>query len=428
MGVGSMQGDTFCTQPIVELPRRDFDFEDPQFNWPKGIYLTQIPTMQDARRVLGPSCDQQRKARSQLYWEQAQLRSRSRLRLGMHDRGEEYIFANGHLHPEDLQGQNVHLPLHIKVISLDHLHIGANEVFDATSSHRHWPGLHFREELYVVMKIGRLSVSPSAVLEVCGNVFVFECGEIRAEAGMTQSKGFCIRIRGTWHPAFSSVRTLPAEDGRKGSDGANGASRTNTVTGSILGPVWSGSALRGDDGGKGGDGSDGTHGQNGGLSMLADIRIGHLRGFPRKAICLTAQAGQGLPGGNGGDGGDGGSGGDAMHYPGAGGAGGRGGNGGHGGNGGLGSNIFVTIPKTAASSLHINSSPSQGGLGGLAGRGGASGLNGQRWGQPDYQTMPTQIPICGQDGTPGRNGRSRPAPPIHILFNSETPNCTSSKK
>ncbi|WP_284046875.1 hypothetical protein [Halomonas llamarensis] len=406
-----------------------FDWTADDFVWPYGTYLTQIPTLEAARRALGPVSQTVRQARSRLYWRDGEIRNRGRLRLGMHDRGEEYVFANGNLHGDDRHGQSVHLPLHVKVLRLKTLRLGPGEVYDITSSHTYWPRLHYREELYVYMHVDRLVVAPGAVLQVRGNVLVLTCDEAVADApaSFPEASLLDVRILGTDHPAFSQFRRAPAEPGRVGQNGDPGRSvAPPRPRPSIFGPIHPPSPTNeaATDGGDGAAGADGTHGQNGGMCMLAAIHLGKLTGFPPGGLCIFGQAGAGRPGASGGDGGAGGNGGSAPQAPGRGGHGGDGGTGGHGGNGGLSGHIFVEVPTDATAAVTTIAQDSLGGAPGYGGQGGHPGGGGHRLlldGTTSADLEPASDGPPGHRGLDGRPGRGRKGPRIHILTPAEKP-------
>lgn len=411
-------------------------------DWRFGTHYVEIPSLEVARRMLGPSSAKIRRQRSAVYTRATGHQVRSRLPLGMHDRGEEYVLAGGYLTPGDLKAHAVHLPLHVKVIRQSEHRIGGNDVFDVTVSHTTWPGLPLREELYVYAKIDRLLVEPGAVLEVHGNVFILEVNEIvllssDSKRRLANQAAFEIRIRGTRHPAYSAIRNRPAFSGRAGIDGRHAKhNRSDSAHPSPFGPLPTNvsSDLNGADGADGSAGSSGGHGQNGGLAMLADLRIGALRDFAPGSLRISAQAGDGQPGGAGGPGGSGGHGGDGadgLHSVqftrpggrgGAGGKGGHGGDGGHGGHGGLASNIFIQIPATYRAQLDpvslasCGGSGGQGGVGGMGGNGGKHGAHYQSKSVPaDQSTQRAKAGQPGMAGQSGRHGRSRPGPAIYIF-------------
>lgn len=392
---------------------RTIDWPAPGFSWPYGDYLVEIPSLEAARRALGPRSREARDARSASFWT-GPLAARRRLRIGMHDRGEEYLFASGAIHESDRPGHERHVPFHLKVVRRPELIIASGETFDATAAVELWPGLHFREELYVLVAADRLVVEPGAALEVRGNVFVLDCAHLEL-AGAGPSPGlpfaFDIRILGTNHPAFSRARRTRAERGGDGTDGKDGLPGTvPAIVPSVLGPIVQGSATPGANGSGGSNGERGSVGQNGGLAMLADLRFGALSGLSAdRPVRVFAQAGAGLPGGDGGNGGRGGSGGDALAGPGRGGSGGDGGSGGHGGNGGLGGNIFVEAPREARSWFDFSALDSVGGAPGRGGSGGAGGRGGLALGRI------ASSGANGRDGPDGLPGRSRPAPSIHFI-------------
>lgn len=404
----------------------DLNWADDWAGWPQGEYCVKIPTLQAGRRALGPASDSARIARSRVYWQQSQMRSRGRLRLGMHDRGEEYLLADGAIHETDLDGHRNHLPLHVGVICQPEIRIERGQTLDLTASHTWWPELDDREELYVVLDVDRLIVEPGARLQVRGNICVCNIGHLIAEApgrsGPLGSPQFEMAIRGTDHAAFSLLRDEVAQDGRKGPDGLDGRdAREPKPEPSIFGPLPSSDTLHeaATDGQDGTDGRDGTHGQNGGLAMVADIRIKQLTGFGRNGLRVFGQASPGHAGGAGGDGGKGGDGGSGRTHAARGGAGGAGGNGGHGGHGGLAGNIFVELPCETRALVEACSLDS---LGGAAGRGGLGGKAGR-----DGEVKGSGKPACvrtarsGRNGREGRPGRSRPGPCIHLLESAERP-------
>lgn len=413
-------------------------------DWPIGCYLTEIPTMELCRTIFGPPDAEIRKLRSKVFYENPHGKARDRLRLGMHDRGEEYVFANGRIWTDDLPGHKRHLPAHVKIIRLEEYTIHSNEIFDISTSYSEWKDLHFREELYVYVHINRLIVEPGAVIEIYGNVLTLICDEVVLRPENTlysadsekQETAFRIRILGTRHLAFSGVRRFESSDGYRGEDGQKGVdSYATQVVGTPFGPQLDivSDNLNGEDGQNGRDGGSGTHGQNGGMAMLADLRFGSVFNFKPGSLEIFVQAGQGMAGGHGGDGGSGGDGGNAsegigLKNPGGrGGSGGNGGNGGYGGNGGnggLSSNIFIQIPFAMKNCLTLRSVASKGGAGGKGGEGGKPGKKGMS--DRFYIENRETISGCtdgksGRRGRDGRQGKSRQGSAIHVFTEKDLP-------
>ncbi len=402
------------------------DLPDSSEGWPYGTFITEIPTFQQARELLGPSNYEIRNQKSKYYFDILPSKARNRLRLSKHDQAEEYMFANGAIENIDPAGAKRHLPLHVKVIKYKTFKIDRGTVLDVTSSVDYWPGLDAKEELYTYVYIEKLIVEAEAKLIVHGNVFVLNCDEIVFEGESDESKSwdFEIRILGTHHPAYGRIRNFRAINGKNGLNGLKGSDASEIKsTPSIFGPIieeCSESDLNGENGTDGSEGEHGTHGQNGGMSMLADLRIRKLSNFGKGRLRIFGQASAGYTGGNGGDGGNGGNGGKPVVNPktkeygaqGKGGNGGVGGNGGHGGNGGLSSNIFIEIPKGYVECLELDSQDSKGGKGGEKGEGGLHGAS-------DF--LEKSIQERANSGKPGRNGRSRPGPAIMILSNAFEP-------
>ncbi|WP_332879764.1 hypothetical protein [Massilia sp. S19_KUP03_FR1] len=354
----------------------------------------------------------------------------------MHDRFEEFIFADGELHAPDAAGLAHHLPAHLKVVRLAEVSIGVGQSWDVSSSHSAWSGLHFREELYVHVRIDRLIVAPGSKIEVHGNILVLECGEIHMRghesgSGWRAADGFEICILPTRYPAYSQLRSTPGLDGARGIHGANGRhSKATKVIGTPFGPrlLAFSSDLDGAPGADGTDGAMGTTGQNGGMSMLADIRIGVLTGFQPGSLRVFAQAGPGMPGGSGGTGGNGGAGGNGADGidrldgivrggpGGRGGNGGNGGNGGRGGSGGLSANVFIQVRAADADCIDLCSMDSVGGPGGAGGSAGAHGGPGTSGVMADETATTALLPgVTGRPGITGLSGKPRSGPAIHLF-------------
>lgn len=387
---------------------------------------------------MGPTSDWIRKARSAKFYDSSLNQARGRLRLGMHDRGEEFIYADGIIHPEDIEGHQRHLPLHTKVIHLKEHRINADEVYDVTVDYQQWESLHFREELYCYVHIHKLIVQPGAIIRVRGNIFVLQIDELILDTeGHDAFNGipFQIQILGTDHPAFSAIRRFAPTPGLPGPAGTDGkAGNATKIDPSPFGPQLlkdQGDRLHGTDGSDGKNGQDGENGQNGGLSMLADLRFNQVENFNESEIEIFVQAGKGRDGSPGGNGGEGGTGGasalnlnssNIISLPGRGGNGGNGGKGGKGGNGGLASNVLINIPELHLAKLKLKPTPSLGGEGGQGGKGGLEGQAGKlrihqtkpKANQNDATANQGEASNVGEAGEAGRPGRSRPAAEIFI--------------
>lgn len=415
--------------PPFELPPSAWD-------WPEGTHFVRL-SIDELRRRLGPADEAVRRRRSGVYFSAMPQIGRSRLPLGMHDRAEEYIFADGRICPDDADGHARHFPAHVKVVRLRNHRIGSGQCFDVSASHTAWRGVDYRQELYVLVRVDRLLVEPGSSLEVAGNILVLECGEIEMlrnerDRGSAEEGVFEVRILPTRHPAFSRVRSAPAARGRAGTSGADGADGcASTIIGTPFGPVLE--RIPGDPAGA--PGADGEHagnggaGQNGGMTMLTDIRIGALVNFASASLRVSAQAGAGRPGGDGGSGGNGGRGGKGAEgldgvgglvrggLGGRGGNGGDGGDGGRGGNGGLGSNIFIQIRAADVACLDLRSMNSIGGPGGAGGKRGAGGPGGAHGALAGAEPGEgcARSGADGQDGKAGTPGKARPGPRMHVL-------------
>ena len=377
--------------------------KDIEFKWIGGTFCTTIPSLEQARQLLGTKCEKMRKLKSSVYYNSKEMFVRQKLMIGAHDRGEEFVWADGTLCDKDKRVQDFHLPAHLKVMQYEKYIIRKDEIFDVTSKHDFWEGVHFREELYVYIHIKKLYVEKGARLSVRGNVLTLVCDEvilIDSENEDNHKFDFQIKILGTDYFGYGKARSKEEEE-MNGFDGKDGCvfeeddlksyEYINTLFGRIK--VKKKSFIEPDIQDpkyKGQNGENGKNGVNGGMSMLADIRIGKLSNFSIQGFQVFAQASAGKNGGDGGKGGDG-------VFPG------NGGKGGNGGNGGLSSNIFVTSPQKYRKFMNFISLES---IGGKAGKGGESGKKSIEIQKFMQKTL---------DGTNGKDGRNRQAPPIYFF-------------
>lgn len=385
-------------------------------------YFT-LPTVLDGRRVLCNATDASRRERQKTFFN-PNIAARRRLGQGMHDRGEAATFADGVIDEADVDGQNRHLPVHVKAISVAEKTIAA---WDVSVRGSVW-GLDDMEELYVTVNVGRLILEPGAALIVRGNVFSLLCQEIVA-CENTEDGAFHIGILPTpfsvdfGHGPFHGT---PGTNGAAGRDGLAGRTleAERTLLGFRLREAADLAVMNGNAGQAGENGLDGARGRNGGMCKLAELTLRSVTG----PLTVFAQAGAGGDGGNGGHGGNGGRGGDAGDghrlwrgiinggHGGAGGRGGDGGNGGHAGNGGLASNIYIDVPVADEHKIIRIALPSMGGSGGAGGRGGRGGAAGLTGRGPitEFDGKPGKPGANGVNGRDGRHGKSRPAPWIFL--------------
>ncbi len=398
------------------------------------VSYARIPSLPEARRVFSRATPDIRVARSEVFYEG--IRKRRRLFQGMHDRGEEFLFADGHMHEQDRINIESHLPLHSKLVSIETKVVGANEVWDLTLPYDHY-GFGPREELYVGVNVGTLILEPNARVIVQGNIFSLCCQRIirRGQPSANAIHPYDIGILPTTVPVDNRSGPLDGAHqppGRAGRDGLPGAH--HELRSGIFGPVWEAGSCPPMAGARGGDGDPGQDGENGRIGTmvkLAELTIGELENFTEHPLRIYSKPGDGGHGGNGGDGGRGGNGGnggngivagDKVLSPGPGGDGGQGapgGRGGHGGNGGIASNIFVSIPVRFRDQLVTRSLPCVGGSGGKGGRGGAAGRGGpggQLENAPEITVAATgTYGTPGLDGRKGCDGRSRPGANIFVF-------------
>ena len=353
----------------------------------------------------------------------------------MHDRGEEYVVANGLIHERDRAGLNNHLPIHVKVIRLPYQQVAAGQTWDISVRHEQWPELDYMEELYLYLSIDHLVLEPGARIVVCGNLLFSSIGVIErfgSHDGPVTSGRYDIGILPT---PFSVDRQLSLNDGKPGISGRPGKDGTDgfgiAIEGSIFGPRITNldADTDGHDATDGQKGSNGRRGRNGGMCKLADLRIGRLVNFDNAPLRIFSQAGAGKTGGQGGDGGNGGNGGRGRNGAtgingsvpagngGNGGNGGDGGNGGNGGNGGLSSNIFIQLPpeyQRFVETMSLNSQGGDVGNGGNGGNGGSAGSpglihDGTGFAQPGTDGQ------SGTDGQPGTKGKERQGANIFLV-------------
>lgn len=405
---------------------------------PFGISFMHLDTPQIARAFLGPSTPAERVKRSSVFYQLHDYQVRYRLPIGMHDRMEEYMLAEGHIHEPDHHGHKRNFPLHFKSVRLKELTLSPGESLDLSCYSSDWPEMHFREETYLRISIDRLIVSPQSSLCWFGNIAAVHIGELIGNGLVTRSNPFSFYIRGTRHFAHSDIRREQAQAGWDGVAGEAG--QDGKLTGlrqTPFGPIPSDAAPRGENhgtaGGPGGSGTPGSQGRNGGMAMIAGIEVHHLHGISQGGLRIDVQAQDGEPGGKGGDGGAGGNGGagaPGWRHPqrertagdgGDGGAGGDGSMGGKGGAGGLASHVFLSLPLNDLTTLQICARPAAGGAGGDPGCGGAGGRGGNGGkgitrldnSKDEDGTAGSDGP-AGRDGTRGIKGRDGNTPPVWI--------------
>ncbi len=406
--------------------------------WEQGIHYITIPTMERARFLLGPSCEKTRKRRSEIFYRG--IEARQRLPQGMHDRGEEYVWADGMIHQKDKEGLANHFPLHVKVIRYPFKELQSNEIWDVSVRHQQWSDLDYMEELYTAVFIDLLVLNPGSKILVQGNVFTLDIKCLErvgtTDSGTTISEGNCeIAILPTPFSVDRQVSPHKGENGKRGIDGKPGNDgRSAMISGTMLGPVMDQMDINTDgaNGKPGHPGFNGQRGQNGGMTKLADIRIGNLKGFDTTQLKIFTRPGAGEPGGKGGDGGNGGKGGNGgdgaiatngivkSGKGGSGGNGGNGGNGGKGGSGGLSSNIFISVPIKDLAKVKTLTSPGHGGEGGKGGRPGYPGFCGSigKMKSTKAEIVKAEDGSNGKPGKPGKagiNGKSRPAANVFVF-------------
>ncbi|WP_141335241.1 hypothetical protein [Raoultella terrigena] len=393
------------------------------------ITYQRIPTLEIAREVLCRASAEIRRRRSRVFYQG--IAARQRLAQGMHDRGEEFVYADGVIHPRDAVGLSHHLPLPVKLVSVKEKVVKANEVWDLSVRHDQW-GLDYMEELYTTVNIERLILEPGARVIIQGNVFSLHCQKIERRGNHLLRDGYDIGIlptpfsvdrrRGEYHGVHGSI-------GRSGEGGEHGIGMKSG--GGLLGPYWSNPDASGrSDGAAGQAGAAGGHGgfgRQGGMVKLAEIYVEELINFAGLPLRIFTQAGPGGDGGNGGDGGAGGSGGHGgeglltrsdRRPPGRGGdggSGGRGGNGGQAGNGGISSSLYIEVPEAlipAVSLTALASMPGTPGRGGEGGSGGAAGAGGNL--ADEQPGAVGGVGIKGEPGEKGTAGKSRPAAQVFI--------------
>ena len=388
------------------------------------ITYPRIATLEQARAICNRASPEVRKKRSQVFY--LGLENRQRLPLGIHDRTEEFVYAAGKVHPQDISGISNHLPLPYKLLSVKEKTVKANQIWDLSVHHEQW-GLDYKDDLYTVINIDTLILEPGAKVVIQGNVLTLSCQNVIRLGQASSDYDIAIlptpfsvdRRKGEFHG-------LSGKAGQLGRNGHHGLSCD--VEASIFGPRWVNreveDKLDGESGCMGTNGQNGCHGLNGGVVKLAEIYINHLVGFEKTKLRIFTQAGKGGNGGNGGNGGASGKGGDGGEgvelaqlsiSPGSGaqgGAGGLGGRGGRAGNGGISSNIFIEVPQTLVEHVKVTALSSESGKPGTGGAGGVGAVGGQAAnGSRLYQGCNG---LNGVDGQPGNAGKSRPAGRVFI--------------
>ena len=253
------------------------------------------------QRILSRADEATRRRRGERFFEG--LEARQRLGQGRHDRGEAFAFAGAELSEGDHYGLARHFPACLKAISVLHKILEPGECWDVTTSGADW-GIDAREDTYVLINIGTLTLKPGARIIVHGNIFSLVCQRVikSANAG-SQPSHFDLGIFAT---PYSGELYFPPFDGAHGTSGLSGCpgidGEADQVGGSILGPRVS---LReahnkdGTDGESGQDGENGRRGLNGGACKLTEITLREIHPGSEPLV-IFSQAGQGGSGGMGG--------------------------------------------------------------------------------------------------------------------------------
>ena len=245
-----------------------------------------VPTLEEGRAILNRATEAQRRQRQTTFFHPA-IAARSRLGQGRHDRGEAVLFAAAEVEPRDLQGIDLHLPVHVKAISVSEKVVRSGEDWDVSVRGDHW-GIGDRQELYVAVNVQRLVLEAGATVSVHGNVLSFLCQQLEASAGAR------IRILGT--PFSVDVKHGP-HDGRPGAAGAAGEDGaagvapllSRCILGERLAQPFSAARLAGGSGTPGAPGAPGGAGRNGGMAKAAEVTLRDVSG----ELTIFAQAGQG---------------------------------------------------------------------------------------------------------------------------------------
>ena len=110
------------------------------------------------------------------------IKARSRLGQGIHDRLEAYAFADGEFSEADLEGMRRHLPIPILFTCTRELTVEAGACLDLTTYAEEW-GLSRGEDLATVLNVHRLILKKDGKIQVRGNILVLLCQELINEGG-----------------------------------------------------------------------------------------------------------------------------------------------------------------------------------------------------------------------------------------------------
>jgi hypothetical protein len=392
------------------------------------VEYVRILTLNDAKQFFGPISHDERVWRQTIYFDDLLRSPRARLGIGQHDRGEAFMFSNGDLPMIDAPGHTNHFPISVKVATIDELFVPEGETVDLSAVKEEFPWVIGEAEVYLKLTVNKLVLGRQSTVSIKGNVLIFTCHNVVGN-GIGDHYA-TLEVGGAEAPqqsmASRRLRTSAnAIHGNRGRDGLPLA-RESTPLGCRVGVPTSVSL--GEDGTNGLHGNPGSFGANGAMLFHSDLRFEGIEGFQNGHLKLIAGAAHGFPGGDGSTGGNGGSGGngaDGLATPfgiargcrgGNGGNGGNGGDGGKGGNGGLACDVFVSAPAKDFHVFHVETYPAAGGVGGAGGKAGIRGVAGVPG--AFYEASDRAAPaIDGKDGSighPGRCGKERPAPNVHI--------------
>lgn len=363
-------------------------------------------TIQELREKVSLATVSMRQERAETFFDN--IKARSRMGQGIHDRLEAYAFADGEFSDYDIAGMNRHVPIPILFTCVKELTLDSNECLDLTADAADW-NRGKGDDIISIFNVHTLNLKKNAKIRVRGNIFVMLCQNLINDGG-------CLQIMPTdFSYEKSYIGKMNGNDGKNGENGTAPVSNLQLpMTSTLFGDFYEGPIRGVQNGRNGNDGKDGAPGQNGfcgGALKIAEINIRNIAGKP---LSILISGGCGGNGGNGGKGGDGSSGTDGGKpyrtfseiFPGGkggdGGNGGNGGNGGRGGNGGISSNVYIEVPNPQM--LDVTVLPGYGGNGGKGGKGGKGGEGGRSY---EIESMNGHDGACGMEGKAGKSGRTR---------------------
>ena len=225
-------------------------------------------TPEELREKVSMATDAMRKVRARTFFDN--IRVRSRMGQGIHDRLEAYIFADGTFTEYDMEGMNRHVPIPIMLSCAHSITIKAGKCMDLTADAVDWDRGK-GDDLFSILNVETLVLEAGAKVRVWGNLFVMLCQHLVNHGGSIE----ILPTDFSYEKSYAGK--MDGQDGKNGSMGCNAeVTPILNMQSTILGDFYNGDTrgiINGADGNNGEDGMDGKRGFCGGALKIAEINL-----------------------------------------------------------------------------------------------------------------------------------------------------------